>query len=113
MKLVLCSNCQCFRTIGYTPGCGMCPCGHTYFRVLSTKAIINEVTKKKDIQVIKVMVSGPCTVWYISDKEIRGSSEGDIIRMQWMHEPHSNVQRVNKGTILFYDQPDRLKKYIE
>ena len=89
----------------------MCMCGHCYFAVDTTKPRINKKINKKDISVKVIWVYGPCTVWYISDDELDLASGGSILKLQQMREPHPNIKRVNKGMILFKDQPDLRRKY--
>lgn len=103
MKLIYCKNCKRFLTIE-APGVGMCICGHSFFKVDSFKAGIDKKTGKKTLSVKCVMVWGECTVWYLSDKKLKESKEGDIVEMQYMREPHENIKRVSKGTILFQDR---------
>ena len=66
--------------------------------------------KAKVIKSSKVVwVYGPCTVWYLSDKELVNCKPGGIIRFQLMKEPHPSVYRAKKNEILFKDQPDLLR----
>lgn len=103
MKLIKCDNCKRFITIE-KPGTGMCMCGHSFFRVLTTKKVVDKTTGKNITSVKEVMVWGECSVWYIPDKDLAKAKPGDVLNIQWQVEPHPNIKRVNKGTILFYDR---------
>jgi len=90
----------------------MCHCGHCYFCVHSWKKKISEKSGKQIIVDSKVVwVYGPCQVWYLSQDAIDSSKPGSIQQIQLMREPHPNIIRMDKGTILFKDQPDLLRKY--
>ncbi len=88
----------------------MCYCGHCYFCVHSWKKKPNKEGRLLIAGTKTVWVNGPCTVWFVSDDAINNAKPGTIVQMQQMREPHPNVKRMNKGDILFKDQPDKLRE---
>lgn len=110
MKLIRCNDCKTFHSVNISATC-MCFCGHCYFCVASWKKKPNKDNTKMLVVDSKVIwVHGPCSVWYLSPDTIKNARPGDIAQIQLMREPHPNIKRVDKGTILFKDQPDLLRK---
>lgn len=97
MKLIRCKNCKSWHSITKTSTC-ICWCSRSYFRL-------------QEVGSDKVYIHGPCTVWTVPDKQFlktptRGPKPGMVIQMQWMKEPHKNINRVSLDKILFLEQYD-------
>lgn len=91
MKLIKCNDCKSMHAVTkYSTG--ICWCSHCYFKLV------------KDTNGRKILVHGPCTVWYIPDEEMKQAKPGSVLQIQWMREPHKNVKRVDKGHILFLEE---------
>lgn len=97
MKIIRCKNCKSWHSVIKTSLC-TCWCGRSYFRI-------------QEIGSEKIYVHGPCTVWTVPDKQFltthtKKPQPGMIVQMQWMKEPHKNVERITLDRMLFLDQFD-------
>lgn len=97
MKQIRCKNCKSWHSVTKTSLC-TCWCGRSYFKL-----------QKHNTD--KIYVHGPCTVWTVPDKQFlktptREPHPGMIVQMQWMKEPHKNIERITLDRILFLDTYD-------